>query len=243
MKALDVDLRYYHKPQRTGISEADIVRRNFRVSLPLERVALILVDVWNEVYVATFNVRAEKIVTQAIAPLARAFRRSGALVVHAPSPRVADKYPKFVSALPDEEAGGAGQADADWPPSAFRNRTGPYAAWAVPQEPDPATPEFEALIEHWRITKEVEPVPGDLVIRTGVQLHRELCARKVLWLVYAGFAANVCMQRRDYGMREMEKRGYGIILVRDGTTAIETAQSRETLALTEAAIGGDFFHG
>ena len=89
--------------------------------------------------------------SQSIVPLARVFRRAGALVVHAPSPRVARKYPKYLSNLKEEEPGGTARAEPIWPPEDFKNRMGPYAPWADPTEP--ATAEFDALIENWQINK------------------------------------------------------------------------------------------
>ena len=57
-------------------------------------------------------------------------------------------------------------------------------------------------------------------------------------LFYAGFAANVCVLYRDYGTRAMAKRGYNVILLRDGTCAIEADVTLQDERLLEAAILG-----
>ena len=59
---------------------------------------------------------------------------------------------------------------------------------------------------------------------------------KDLHLLYAGFATNICVQHRDYGMRAMRDRGYHLILLRDGTAGIEFGESIEGGWLTRGAI-------
>ncbi|MBM4086838.1 MAG: isochorismatase family protein [Planctomycetes bacterium] len=83
----------------------------------------------------------------------------------------------------------------------------------------------------------VEPQPGDFVAATGDQLHRLLRHRKILHLFYAGFAANMCVLHRDYGIEAMQRRGYNIILLRDCTTAIESAETFADMAHTRASVG------
>jgi nicotinamidase-related amidase len=80
------------------------------------------------------------------------------------------------------------------------------------------------------------PHPEDFVIATGDQLHRLCRANGIMHLVYGGFAANMCVPGRDYGTRAFATRGYTIILLRDGTTAIEAHTTLDGFGLTEAAI-------
>ena len=60
--------------------------------------------------------------------------------------------------------------------------------------------------------------------------------RRIKHLFYAGFATNICVQFRDYGMQAMRKRGYNLILLRDATTGIESAETAGGLWATKAAI-------
>lgn len=55
-------------------------------------------------------------------------------------------------------------------------------------------------------------------------------------MFYAGFAANICVQRRDYGVWAMLDRGYNIVLLRDCTTAIEHAETWDGMWLTRSSI-------
>jgi nicotinamidase-related amidase len=197
--------------------------------------ALVLVDVWYDLYVFEFVERARRITTEKIAPLARAFRAAKAAVIHAPSPQVAAKYPAFLADMSEQAIRGNPQPAHDWPPPQFIAKTGPYAGLARPEHQSP-TKRFNDIIENWRIAPQVEPQAGDLVIRTGEELHRLLAQRRILWLFYAGFAANICMLNRDYGMKAMAARGFEIILIRDATTGIEAAHTSATMGQTQAAI-------
>ena len=124
-------------------------------------------------------------------------------------------------------------APADlWPPSEFRAKTGDYADLARPQ--DDRDEEFERIIVERGVIEEVEPAEGDQVIFDGDQLHRLLSARQVHTLFYVGFAANMCVLHRDYGMRAMAGRGYDVVLVRDATTAIEMADTVDEFSITDA---------
>ena len=43
---LDFEVFYYHMPRRAGVEEGDFHRQSLRWSLPVESIALVLVDVW-----------------------------------------------------------------------------------------------------------------------------------------------------------------------------------------------------
>ena len=101
---------------------------------------------------------------------------------------------------------------------------------------DPEDRVFKEIIEKRSIVPEVEPREGDCVIFDGAQLHGVLAERRVHTLFYVGFAANMCVPHRDYGMRAMSKRGYDVVLIEDCTTAVEVADTVEGMALTKAAI-------
>ena len=60
-KTLSIDLSYYEHPRGTEIEEAEARRNNLRWELPVERVALVCVDVWSEHYMATHLVRTTEI--------------------------------------------------------------------------------------------------------------------------------------------------------------------------------------
>lgn len=235
MKTLDLDVRYYHQIPKAYISEADNQHRTLHWQLPVENVALILVDVWADHYVKTHLDRGREITLTRIKPVLEAFRKLGALVVHAPSPDCAKKYPAWVQYAGDDEVKGrSGSPGDDWPPQDFRRKIGPYAKWARPMEERNKL--FDDIIANRSVIPEVEPQGDDHVIVNGDQLHRLLRHKKILHLFYCGFAANMCVPFRDYGMRAMKARGYEIVLIRNCTTAIEVADTFEDFTISKMAV-------
>jgi nicotinamidase-related amidase len=130
--------------------------------------------------------------------------------------------------------GGPSSPKDDWPPSDFRHKTGTYKKLSRPSESSARA--LDEIVRNRRVIAEVAPQDDDEVVVNGNQLHRLLRHKQILHLFYAGFAANICVPFKDYGMRAMKDRGYEIILIRDCTTAIETADTIEHLNLTKNAV-------
>ncbi len=236
-QTFEVDVEYYHMPRRARMQEAEFSRACLHWSLPVTRAALILVDMWSEHYVSSHLERGQRITRECILPLLETFRRVGATVVHAPSPDCAPRYEHLLTRVEGTTQESQVRPPGllpDWPPSDFRKKIGEFAGFARPV--DPTDEEFDRIIAERSIIAEAEPQEGDCVVFSGDQLHAVLCDRRTTTLFYVGFAANFCVPNRDYGMRAMRSRGYDIVLVRDGTTAIEVADSVDGLGLTAAAI-------
>jgi nicotinamidase-related amidase len=212
------------------------IEKNFHfvereLPLPVEETALVLVDVWSTHYIDSWLVRAQEVTETKIVPVLDAARKVGMTVIHGPSPSVADRYVKPPPAAPPASAG------PDWPPADFRNiyRAGRWAAFGRNQEPvlPPTYKRYETDLD---IAESARPLPGEPVIHTGRQMHDLLADRKILHLLYAGFATNWCVIGRDYGILAMNSRGYNIILVRDATAGIEFHDTVDTLNATEMTI-------
>lgn len=235
MKKIELDFRYYHRPRKVGISESDIHHNTLHRSLCAGEIALVLVDVWSDHPIDTHLQRGRNITLKRIRPSLEAFRRFGATVIHAPGPGCAKKYPQWVRYAGDDEVrGGFSSPKDDWPPSDFRNKTGAYGKLSRPSESGAQA--LDEIVRNRLIIAEIAPQDGDEVVVNGDQLHRLLCYKQILYLFYAGFAANICVPFKDYGMRAMKDRGYEIILIRDCTTAVETVDTVEQLDLTKNAV-------
>ena len=235
MKSIDLDVRYYHLTRKAYKDEKDFELRTLRLTYPIDQIALIMVDVWSDHYVKTHLDRGRDITLNSINPVADAFRSVGATVVHAPSPDCAKRYDGWTQFAGDEEVHGRSPAPKDdWPPEDFRAKKGEYEKWARPK--DPPDQKFDDIIKNRSIIPEAAPKEGDHVVVTGAQLHRLLKHKQILHLFYAGFAANMCVPFRDYGMRAMKNRGYDIALIRDCTTAIEVDTTHDDEILTLAAV-------
>lgn len=203
--------------------------------LALDQTALVLVDCWDTHEIETHLENSGAIIEAVIRPLLDACRESEVAVVHAPSPAQAKLYPEWVRYAGDEELGHQTRPRSDdpaWPPAAFRQRTGEWEPLARPSYLRDVT----ASLAERRIVESIEPAGDDYVIATGDQLHRLLRDKGILHLLYVGFATNMCILFRDYGIERMHQRGYNCILLRDGTIGIEAAHTYDGKRLTEAAI-------
>jgi nicotinamidase-related amidase len=229
MKTLDLGVTYYERPHEAGVSEAQILRRTLQWQLPLDQTAFILVDVWSEHCLASHLERTHQITVERIVPVLEGVRRTGGLVVHAPGPGPARRYPDHL----EEEVGGPVKPKADWPSQEFRRKEGDCTAFARPKLENSA--EFDRISKERDIEPAVMPVGDDRVVANGEALHRLLERRGVTFLIYVGFAANICVPFKDYGTRAMKDRGYDIILVEDCTTAVEVSDTTPDLLLTRAA--------
>ncbi len=237
MPDISLSVRYY----RLGPpGDEDYVETNFdfatkQLMMPAEKIGLVLVDCWHIHPYLSHLQRGERICETVLAPVAEACRKAGIAVIHAPSPGQAKLYPQWTKYATDTELFGADAEQPDWPPPEFRKREGEYAQFVRDEVPRLKKWREEEL-EKRRIVDCLEPQPDDFVIASGEQLHRLCHHRGILHLVYGGFAANMCVPGRDYGTRAFNRRGYNIILLRDGTTAIEAAHTLDGMWLTEAAI-------
>lgn len=238
MGPIRLPVRYceLNPPSRTPWTEDRFDLKELVWPISPNEAAFVMVDVWDIHPYQSHLERGEQITRERIAPVVEMCRRTGVAVVHAPSPGQAIKYPQWVRYAGDREIVGAGGAGgSEWPPAEFRSRSGKYARYAKPKS---------ARREKWlkdelpkrKIMPCVEPLPDDFVVANGEQLHRLLRHRKILHLFYAGFATNMCVLHRDYGIVAMQNRGYNTILLRDCTTAIESRETLPDMAHTRTSV-------
>ena len=229
MKPIHLRVRYFQDspPEGQPYREEFFVRRETTMSLPVGQTALVLVDVWNNHFIESWLERASQVTRDAVVPVLEAARTAGLTIVHAPSPEVAAQFDQLARQRPPPR-----EPEPDWPPADFRNRQGAYAAYRGPRDQPPGIPRIEPL----GMSPAIEVEEDDFVVATGQQLH-DLCReRRILHLVFAGFATNWCVLGRDYGMRAMRRRGYNLILLRDATMGVEFPDTLGELTATELAV-------
>ncbi len=238
-------LRLYSRQQPYGCSESDCGMVDDTLPLPLRETAFILVDCWNMHYLRSFEERADRICRERIAPALAAARAAGLTVIHAPSPMIAEKYRQAeVYRDPADQTFAAqfGAPDPDWPPAEFIARAGRHARFAR----DYAVPE-QFWIEPYQkidIHPAVRPAGDDFVVVNQPQLQRLLKDKRLLHLVYVGFATNMCLMGRDFAVRPMAWLGYNTIVLRDCTTAVEFDASLAELTATRMALAEmEHFYG
>ena len=205
--------------------------------LPVDQTALVLVDCWNTHPIETHLENSGQIIEQVIRPLLDACRGVGMTIVHAPSPPQAKLYDRWVRYAGNEELGYSApvtpsEGGALWPPAEFRQRSGRYEQYQRPTY----LRDVQPYLTSRRIVESIAPAGDDFVVATGAQLHRLARHREILHLLYVGFATNMCILHRDYGIIAMHGRGYDCVLLRDGTVGIEAAGTYQERRLTQAAI-------
>ena len=218
--------------------EANIVHTDATLDLDPRETALVLVDTWGGHPIRSHQVRTAEIMDTKLRPVVEAARRTGITCVYAPSAEVARNYRQWVRCARDEEPDPAEPPQEDWPPADYRAAEGKYAS--LRRAPGETPPGFQGPYPDWwhiqDIHAPIAPRPEDCVVSTGEHLHRLLRDRKLVHLVYAGFATNMCVRFRDYGLRAMHARGYQPILLRDCTTAIETRETIDDLLITRVVL-------
>ena len=229
MTTLRLRVRYFQDSATEGMPcrEENFIRREIDMDLPVAQTALVLVDVWNAHFIESWLERAAQVTREAVAPVLLKARDIGMTVVHAPSPKVAEQFAQLERHRPPEPL----HAPA-WPPPEFRRREGVYAAYRGPRSQPPGIPDIADL----GMSPAIEVLDEDFVIATGDQLQELLAQRRILHLLYVGFATNWCIRNRDYGMPAMARRSYNTILLRDATMGVEYPDTLETCLATEIAI-------
>ena len=200
--------------------------------IPMAQTALVLVDVWSHHYLRDTEARSEEIVRDKIVPLLGACRKAGMSIVHAPAPRLAENHPSWVKLIGEEEASG-GSRD-DWPPPAFREKSGDFEGYARPLEP--REEELSKIRARLKMHPLVQVKGEEAVISNGEELHRWCKQQGVLFLFFMGFNTNACILMRDYGTLAMSRRGYEVIVLRDCTTGMESFETHEGLGQTRGAV-------
>lgn len=222
------------------ISETEFRPVEKRVAFDPRLAALVILDVWSWHFMPSLRERMDKITRERIKPVAEACRRAGFLVVHTPSPPVAKKYPqqRFWPAS-EWNRGPIYSPPGDyvtWPRPEMQRRTGQFKQYSQRASPEAPDLTEEQLYRKYHIHPAVGPEPGDFVVATREELHGLLTREQRFHLFYVGFVSNGCILERDYGTRGMAYLGYHIILLRDCTTALETAETLATFEQTTASV-------
>ena len=238
MAALAVSTRrIVHEPSAPDLPfrEEHFGYRFNDLKVPPEQAGIVLVDCWDIHITASHVERTSQICRERIKPVLDACREIGVTVIHAPSPNVAHKFPQWLRYAGDSELVSQPQSAPAWPPEDFAKRKGEWAHLRA-ERTETWADEIEQINQDRYIDDSVFPQPDDFVIANGPQLHRLCAHRQILYLFYVGFATNLCIPHRDYGMIAMRERGYGLTLLRDCTTGIETGETIDGLLSTNIAI-------
>lgn len=185
---------------------------------------------------ATWVPRAQKIIQERLVPLFAAARKAGVWICHSAPESYGLRYPQHREGLdelgpdglkhgpPRRNAGGCVR------PFTWRER---YAKSYGPSFPGAV---WQTHPDTFDIASAIRPQPGDGVIITTQQLDHLCRKRNIDTLLFVGFMTDYCVMGSPGGIEDMSALGYRCIILRDGTTAHEYADTIATGAMTAAAI-------
>ena len=239
MSIINLKVRYFQDstPLDVPCREENFIRRDLAMSLPAEQTALVIVDVWDNRHIKSWFERAEAVTKNVIVPVIETARKAGITVIHAPSPETYEIAPQAFNVYQGNTTPPA-ELKFTWPPQDFRQRTGQYAIYRGPRlQPPGVQHQTERIPAYPGPSPNIKIDDSDFAILNRWQLH-DLCEeRKILHLLYVGFATNWCILGRDYGIRTMSQANrYNTILIRDATLGIEFPDTLEKAWATELAV-------
>jgi nicotinamidase-related amidase len=242
-------------PHDTSLTEENFHHYTIDMRFTRHEVAFVMVDLWNTGFgpeplshlgwEAEYNAgksfcdRAGKIELDKILPMLEACRHHGITIVHAPTRDIAVKHEQWAKLATEEERNPGkpkNSAEADsWPPKDW------VAQWQKDHRYRFRTEQW--ITDYYRevrpnqdIPAPLHPVDGDLVITCGSMMHRLMKEREIKVLFYCGFATNMCLIDKPGAIRDMHRRGYLPIVIRDATTGTENAETVGNLGITRAMI-------
>ncbi len=232
-RSLTFQPRYHRWHVDPGVewTETNTQYATLHWTVPISQTAIVLVDVWDHHYLRDTEARTEVVISEKLLPLLAACRSTGMPIIHAPSAPQAMQHPNWRKRSDGHSTTTVRQ---DWPPTEFLNKRGPYQAFARPREPREA--ELVKLRAERQLHPLVQPLEGEAVVATGDELHHYCREQEILFLFYVGFNTNACVLVNDYGTLAMSQRGYEVIIVRDCTTGMESAETQPALSQTSGAI-------
>jgi len=168
---------------------------------------------------------ADRIMRECILPAIDAARAAGVLVCHVENESIARKHPEACR-------------DLD-PPAEPPSSPGPVVpGWRMKMTDRFHGPDYAAKSPYGRMdrAKIVTPLADEpYVFQTG-QLDRALRRHGIENLIYAGFAADMCVLRAPGGIEPMAGFEYRLFLMRDATVGIECPDIFEEHIATRWAV-------
>jgi nicotinamidase-related amidase len=178
--------------------------------------AIVITDMWDRHWCAGATKRVMQI-AERMEPLLDEARRSGILIIHAPSETM-DFYAQSPGRLLAESA------PHSTPPPELRLEDAPLPIDDSDEGCD--TPGDKPHKAWTRENSALTIAPGDIISDKGTEIYNVLKERHIDTVLYVGVHANMCILNRTFGIRQMSKWGLRCILVRDLTDAMYNPASR-----------------
>lgn len=234
MAEIMINLQPRYISRFPAVTESSCRYRTLNWQVPLSQVALVALDIWDRDCHADMRARDDSVTRERIVPLVAACRAAGLLIVHAPSPPIAQRHPNWADRTAGEVPQAVWPRSPVWPPQEFRRKQQPYDGFIRPDDDDRAA--AWAICDMAEFHPLVQPHGDEPVVATGEELHRLCTERQILHLLYVGFHTPGCMTGRSYGLTQMQARGYHIILLRDCTNGMESHETHANQTCMHSTI-------
>ena len=121
MKSINLKVRYFQDSTPEGVPcrEENFIRREINMPLPIDKTALVVVDVWDIHHIESYVERAQKVLEESLLPIIEMCRKIGITVIHAPCPEIAEsRFPERLTEFKAPEP----PKPVIWPSQDFINR-------------------------------------------------------------------------------------------------------------------------
>jgi len=199
----------------SGQWEAVTVNRDFDPS----KTALVICDMWDHHWCSGAEERVGALARK-MEPVLQLARKSGVLIIHAPSETMAyySQKPERLNMLKIASVEPPAPLPLTDPPLPIDDKDGGCDVANNKLAPDTAV---------WtRENSLLSIAPQDLISDNGREILNALRSRSIETLLFVGVHANMCILNRTFGIRQMTRWGVRCILIRDLTDAMYDSSSR-----------------
>jgi len=227
-QSIRLNIREQHPVEEGSTNYHRLVRND---QWPAEKTAVVICDVWDSHHCLNAVRRAEQI-APSIDQLARTVRDAGGTVIHAPSDcipfyrdhparkRAADipidaKTPSDISKWCDQIDGESNDPyPVDQSDGGEDDDLAEHAQWIERLKSlgrDPKRPWIQQ-------TKAIQIDPNkDYISDSGIEIWNILKQKGIEHILVCGVHTNMCVLGRPFGLRQLKKSGFDVVLVRDLT--------------------------
>lgn len=201
-------------PVRSREKSDERVEKAEIVHLPLAETAIIVCDMWDMHWCPSAAARVERL-AEKMNPVLDAARKSGLLIVHAPSETM-----DFYAETPARRR--AQGAPKHTPPPELRMDDPPLPIDDSGGGCAEEVPQYGAWTRQHPVLTIAD---NDLVSDDGLEIYNGFAELGIKNVILMGVHANMCVLNRSFGIRQMARWGFRVFLARDLTDAMYSSDN------------------
>jgi nicotinamidase-related amidase len=186
----------------------------------VQETAILLIDVWDDLYCKSSRDRVDAMVPK-MNEVISAARSNGLMIIHAPS-EVANHYEGSIPRIRMRRAKSATPPVPilDW--NLFDSKTEAPLPIDDSKEQEPCDDSIVGpqIPKYSKIHNGIRISDWDGIAGSGREVYNYFSQEGIRNIVVMGFHTNLCVLGRSYGIRQLVKLGFNVVLVRDLTDAM-----------------------